>query len=96
MARSYEEATAERRARLSDIAQRQGQVFARAYDMGLQLAELRNRRGMTQPELAQATGIDQADISRIERGSANPTEKTLIRIAEALDAEWHIKEASTP
>ena len=38
-------------------------------------------------ELAERTGISQADISRIERGATSPTAKTLQRIAEALNAE---------
>jgi transcriptional regulator with XRE-family HTH domain len=39
---------------------------------------------MTQQQLSHATGVAQADISRIERGSGNPTEATLQRLAEAL------------
>ncbi len=92
MTRSYAEVAARRRARLSGAAQYQSEVFAGAYDMAVQLIELRERRGMTQAELAVATGIDQADISRIERGSANPTEKTLLRIADALGADLRLVE----
>jgi transcriptional regulator with XRE-family HTH domain len=47
---------------------------------------------MTQAELAAMTGLDQADISRIERGTANPTERTLLRIANALDADIRLVE----
>jgi len=43
-------------------------------------------------ELAAATGLDQADISRIESGAANPTERTLLRIADALDADLRLIE----
>lgn len=43
--------------------------------------------GFTQAELAERCGIDQGDISRIERGSTSPTARTLQRIAEALDAD---------
>jgi transcriptional regulator with XRE-family HTH domain len=39
--------------------------------------------------------MDQGDISRIERGSANPTEKTLIRIADALGAELKLVDRVT-
>ncbi len=46
----------------------------------------RARKGITQKALSEATGIDQADISKIERGIANPTVGTLQRIAEALDS----------
>ena len=40
--------------------------------------------GMSQKELSAATGIDQADISKIECGLANPSVGTLERIAGAL------------
>jgi len=92
MARSYEAASADRRTGLSDLGRRQSEVFAGAYDLAVQLIELRERRGLTQAELAAVTGIDQGDISRIERGAANPTEKTLIRIADALGADLRLVE----
>ena len=40
---------------------------------------------MTQKELAEKTGIYQADISKIERGLANPSVSTLKRLAEGLN-----------
>ena len=92
MSRSYEEAARGRRARLSPGARRQSEVFAGAYAMAVQFMELRERRGLTQAELAAATGLDQADISRIERGAANPTERTLLRIADALNADLRLIE----
>ena len=51
------------------------------------VAEARSKVGLTQAQLAAATGIDQSDISRIERGVGNPSINTLSRIANALDAE---------
>jgi transcriptional regulator with XRE-family HTH domain len=53
----------------------------------MQIVALREQAGLTQVELAERTGISQADISRIERGATSPTAKTLQRIAEALNAE---------
>lgn len=50
----------------------------------------RASRGMTQKELSLLTGIDQADISRIEKGIANPTVGTLSKIASALDGVLRI------
>jgi len=47
-------------------------------------------RGWTQGDLAERSGIDQSDISRIERGLSNATEATLGRLAEVLDAEVHM------
>ncbi len=41
-------------------------------------------RGFSQKELSEASGIDQSDLSKIERGIANPSINTLKRIADAL------------
>ena len=46
--------------------------------------------GMSQKQLAAATGIDQSDISKIERGVANPSVSTLERIAKALGGKLTI------
>ena len=54
------------------------------------VAEARAKAGLTQSQLAAATGIDQSDISKIERGVANPSINTLSRIATALNAELQI------
>lgn len=48
------------------------------------ILEARIETGLTQKQLSEKTGISQADISRIERGTANPSLKTLQRIADAL------------
>ncbi len=47
----------------------------------------RNEKHITQQELSKLTGITQGDISKIENGNANPSIKTLKRIAYALDCE---------
>ena len=52
--------------------------------LGAQLAAARKARGLTQPDLSALTGIQQAEISRIERGAGNPTAATLLRLADAL------------
>ncbi|MBQ6420067.1 MAG: helix-turn-helix transcriptional regulator [Clostridia bacterium] len=44
----------------------------------------RAKAGLSQKELSELTGIDQSDISKIERGVANPSVATLERIAAAL------------
>ena len=61
--------------------------------VGNAVAAARARKGFTQKELAQATGIDQSDLSKIERGVANPSIGTLNRIAEALDAKLTVSMA---
>ncbi|MCI6157009.1 helix-turn-helix domain-containing protein [Peptoniphilaceae bacterium SGI.137] len=40
--------------------------------------------GMTQRELADRIGMTQGDISKIEHGNANPSVKTLQRLADGL------------
>ena len=55
--------------------------------VGQTVAAARAKKGLSQKELAEATGIDQSDLSKIERGVANPSVGTLKRIADALDAQ---------
>ena len=54
------------------------------------VASARALSGMSQKQLAAATGIDQSDISKIERGVANPSMSTLERIAKALGGQLAI------
>lgn len=55
------------------------------------ILDAREKAKKTQKELSILTGIDQADISKIERGLSNPTLKTLQKIADALDMDVSIK-----
>lgn len=48
------------------------------------IIDARKNSGMTQKDLAKKTGITQGDISRLENGSANPSLKTLQRLAEGM------------
>ena len=48
------------------------------------LIDARKHSGMTQKDLAEKTGINQSDISRLENGNANPSLKTLQRLAEGM------------
>ena len=45
--------------------------------------DARKESGLTQQQLAERTGISQADISKLENGNANPSLKTLQRLASA-------------
>jgi ribosome-binding protein aMBF1 (putative translation factor) len=47
------------------------------FKIGARLQQRRLAAGLTQQQLAVASGIAQADISRIERGQINPTAATL-------------------
>lgn len=53
------------------------------------MIDARKTAGMTQKELAEKTGIAQGDISKLETGSANPSLKTLQRLAEGMG--MHLK-----
>ena len=41
-------------------------------------------RNLTQKELAERTGINQADISKLENGTRNPSLKLLKRLADGM------------
>ena len=55
------------------------------------ILDAREKSKKTQKELSDLTGIDQGDISKLERGLSNPTIKSLQKIADALDMELSIK-----
>ncbi len=92
MGRSFDELAAAAKAGWSDDARRVYDAAVSAFDaemdereqLGAQLAAARKARGLTQPDLSALTGIQQAEISRIERGAGNPTAATLLRLADAL------------
>lgn len=49
------------------------------------MIDARKETGLTQKELSERTGIAQGDISKLENGSANPSLKTLQRLAAGMD-----------
>ena len=48
------------------------------------IIDARKIAGITQKELAERTGINQADISKLENGNGNPSLRTLQRLAAGL------------
>ena len=48
------------------------------------MIDARQASGMTQKQLSDKTGIAQADISKLERGNANPSLRTLQRLAAGM------------
>ena len=54
--------------------------------LAVALTHLRERRGLSQRDLARETGIKQPQIARLERGSQTPTLDTLARLLTVLDA----------
>lgn len=64
------------------MAAREAEVYAMV--VGRVIAQLRERRGLTQGQLAQTAGIAHATMSRIEAGHSLPDAFVLRRIAEGL------------
>ena len=56
----------------------------RAIDIIKALVDARNSLNLTQKELAERTGINQADISKIENGTRNPSLNLLKRLADSM------------
>ncbi|MQN01320.1 MAG: XRE family transcriptional regulator [Lachnospiraceae bacterium] len=54
------------------------------YDIIQAMIDARNKEGLTQKELSERTGITQADISRIENGTRNPSLEMVKRLANGL------------
>ena len=50
-----------------------------------EIISARKDKNITQKELSDLTGITQGDISKIENGNANPSLKTLKKLAAAFD-----------
>ena len=55
------------------------------FDIIRAIADARISQNLTQQELAARTGINQADISKLENGSRNPSLNLLKRLAEGMD-----------
>ncbi len=55
------------------------------------IIQSRKQLGLTQSQLSEKTGIGQADISKLENGNANPSIKTLQRLANAMGMKIKIE-----
>ena len=54
------------------------------------MADARISQNLTQKELAERTGIHQADISKLENGTRNPSLKLLKRLADGMGMDLKI------
>lgn len=70
--------------------QAQRAALAESARVGTHMLKLRIARELTQVQLAERSGVAQSEISRIERGLANPTEDTLAKLATALGAHVEV------
>lgn len=59
--------------------------------IGLQIAEARMKKGLTQAQLAELAGIDRANVGKIETGKYNVSIDILSRVCNAMECEIIIK-----
>ncbi len=60
-------------------------------DITRAILNARIQAGLTQVQLSERSGISQADISRLENGTRNPSLSLLKRLAEAMDSTLKIE-----
>ena len=72
--------------------------LARAYEqetlkreIGRQILRLRQLRGWTQTELAEALNTKQSAVARLEGGTHRPSLATLDKISQILDARLEVR-----
>ncbi|MGI6617456.1 MAG: helix-turn-helix domain-containing protein [Saccharofermentanales bacterium] len=61
------------------------------YDIIQAMIEVRNKLNITQKELSARTGITQADISRIENGTRNPSLNMVKKLAKGLGMQLKLE-----
>jgi len=61
------------------------------FDVIRAIIEARTSKHMTQKQLALCTGINQADISKLENGTRNPSINLLKKLADGLDMNLKIE-----
>ena len=66
-------------------------VLGPEYDIIQAMIDARKKQNMTQKDLSEKTGITQADISRIENGTRNPSLEMLKRLAKGLGMQLKVE-----
>ena len=66
----HDDVVARRKAALSSSGRVQLEVFKKAFSVGAQLARRRHELNLTQADLSARSGVQQADVSRIEAALA--------------------------
>lgn len=59
--------------------------------LGYEITKAREKAGLTQVELAKLSGIDQGDISKLERGQGNPSINKINKLLNSLNVFMEIK-----
>lgn len=73
------------KAELQKLKNRKTAAQQKDWDVIRAMVEARIAKNLTQKELAERTGINQADISKLENGTRNPSINLLKRIADGMD-----------
>lgn len=55
------------------------------------IIDARKSSGLTQKQLSERTGIAQSDISKLESGNANPSLKTMQRLASGMGMKLKVE-----
>jgi predicted transcriptional regulator len=66
------------------------------YDIIQAMIDARVNQNITQKELSERTGITQADISRIENGTRNPSLSMVKKLAQGLGMQLKLEFVPTP
>lgn len=78
--------------RMAELGAAEAYEAARlAFELGKAVRELREARGWSQTQLAEAAAMTQPAVARFEAGGTVPTISVLERIAGALDAELVVR-----
>lgn len=78
--------------RLAEPAAAEAYGHARtAFELGTAVRSLREERGWTQRQLAEAAGMTQPAVARFEAGGTTPTLAVLDRVARALGVDLVVR-----
>lgn len=61
-------------------------MSAQVENLGPNVRELRKRKGWSQIKLAEALGVSEMTVSRVERGKRAPSVGLLVQLSRALEA----------
>ena len=79
----------------SDERRHGNEHAGRAIRLAFEIKALREKKGLSQRQLAELVGTTQSAIARLEGGRISPSLPTLDRIANALDAELTVSLTDT-
>lgn len=60
-------------------------------ELAVMVSEMRGQKGLTQRDLSKLTGIQQAEICKLENANSNPSFNTLVRLAEGMGKRLKIE-----